>query len=132
MSKEFDKNISDWRHDCTSYKNDLDFFLRLVKWSKKAKIFRNFRNKSRSILMLHKISKKKKCAPKFIFFNEKKIEKDSDNFWYRKLTLKVRNCHFLIAWFRAEVDLTKNLFDEKVLLFTQLTSHLMSSLLKKS
>ena len=24
-----------------------------------------------------------------IFFNEKKIEKDSDNFWYRKLTLKV-------------------------------------------
>ena len=31
----------------------------------------------------------KKCAPKLIFFNEKKIEKDSDNFWYRKLTLKV-------------------------------------------
>jgi hypothetical protein len=36
----------------------------------------------------------KKCAPKLIFFNEKKIEKDSDNFWYRKLTLKVgRLCH---------------------------------------
>ena len=32
----------------------------------------------------------KKCAPKLIFFNEKKIEKDSDNFWYRKLTLKVK------------------------------------------
>ena len=31
----------------------------------------------------HKLSKNvdnKKCAPKFIFFNEKKIEKDSDNF----------------------------------------------------
>ena len=25
-----------------------------------------------------------------IFFNEKKIEKDSDDFWYRKLTLKVK------------------------------------------
>ena len=25
-----------------------------------------------------------------IFFNEKKIEKDSDNFWRKKLTLKVR------------------------------------------
>ena len=31
-----------------------------------------------------------KCAPKLIFFNEKKIEKDSDNFWYIKLTLKVK------------------------------------------
>ena len=36
MSMEFDKNISDWWHDCTDYKNDLDFFLRLVKWPKKA------------------------------------------------------------------------------------------------
>ena len=32
----------------------------------------------------------KKCVPKLIFFNEKKIEKYSDNFWYRKLTLKVK------------------------------------------
>ena len=46
----------------------------LVKWPKiavkKAKFFRNFRNKSRSILMLHKIDKNKKVAPKLIFFNE--------------------------------------------------------------
>ena len=28
------KNISDRRHDCTDYKYDLDFFLRLVKWPK--------------------------------------------------------------------------------------------------
>ena len=67
-----------------------------------------------------------------IFFNEKKIEKDSDNFWLRKLTLKVRNCHFSITWFRAEVDLTKNLFYEKIPFFTQSTSHLMRKLLKKS
>ena len=30
--------------------------------------------------MLSKNVNKKKCAPKLIFFNEKKIEKDSDNF----------------------------------------------------
>ena len=34
MSTEFDKNISDLRHDYTDYKNDLDFFFRLVKWPK--------------------------------------------------------------------------------------------------
>ena len=39
--------------------------------------------------MLSKNVNNKKCAPKLIFFNEKKIEKDSDNIWYRKLTLKV-------------------------------------------
>ena len=31
MSTEFDKNISDWRYDCTDHKNDIDFFMRLVK-----------------------------------------------------------------------------------------------------
>ena len=40
--------------------------------------------------MLSKNVNNKQCAPKLIFFNEKKIEKDSDNFWYRKLTLKVK------------------------------------------
>ena len=34
MSTEFEKNNSDWRHDYTDYKNDLDFFFRLVKWPK--------------------------------------------------------------------------------------------------
>ena len=79
-----------------------------------------------------KIVNSKKCAPKLIFFNEKKIEKDSDNFWCRKLTLKVRNWQFSITWFRAGVDLPENLFYEKVLLFTQLSYHLMWRLLKKS
>jgi hypothetical protein len=37
----------------------------------------------------------------------KKNEKDSDNFLCRKLTLKVRNWHFSITWFRAEVYLPK-------------------------
>ena len=67
-----------------------------------------------------------------IFFNEKKIEKDSDNFWRRKLTLTVRNWQFLITWFRAGVNLPENLFHEKVLFFTQLSYHLMCMLLKKS
>ena len=34
MSTEFDKNISDWRYDCTDHKNGFDFFMRLVKWPK--------------------------------------------------------------------------------------------------
>ena len=37
---------------------------------KKAKFYRNFRDKIRSILMLHKIDRNKKGAPKLIFFNE--------------------------------------------------------------
>ena len=73
-----------------------------------------------------------KCAPKLIFFNEKKIEKDSDTFWHRKLTLKVRNWQFSITWFRAGVDLPENFSYEKVLFFTQLSYHLMCKLLKKS
>ena len=60
--------------------------------------------------------------PKLIFFNKNKIEKDSDNFWHRKLTLKVRKWLFLIAWFRAGVDLTKYFFYEKVLFLTQCAS----------
>ena len=63
---------------------------------------------------------------------KKKIEKDSDNFWHRKLTLKVRNWHFSIAWFRLDVDLIKFFFYEKVLFFTQLSYHLMCRVLKKS
>ena len=34
MSTEFDKNISDWRYDCTDWKNRFDCFMRLVKWPK--------------------------------------------------------------------------------------------------
>ena len=45
-----------------------------------SKIRRHFRNKSRSISKLSKNVNNKKCAPKLIFINEKKIEKDSDNF----------------------------------------------------
>ena len=33
-----------------------------------------------------------------IFFNENFFWKDSDNFWHRKLTLKIRHRHFLITW----------------------------------
>ena len=46
MSTEFDKNISDWRYNCIGYKNDLVFFLRLLKWPKiavkKSQIFQKF------------------------------------------------------------------------------------------
>ena len=60
----------------------------------------------------------------------KKDWENSDNFWHRKLTLKVRNWHLLIAWFR--VDLPKKIFYGKVLFFTQLSYHLICKLLKKS
>ena len=45
--------------------------------------------------MLSKNANNKKCAPKLIFFNEKKIEKDWDDFRNKKLTLKVKFWHFL-------------------------------------
>ena len=37
------------------------------------------------------------CAPWLTFFNEKKIQKDSNDFWHRKLTLKVKFRYFLTA-----------------------------------
>ena len=46
-------------------------------------------------MMLSKNFNNKRCAPKLIFFNEKKFEKDSNNFWHRKLTLKVKFWHLL-------------------------------------
>ena len=46
-------------------------------------------------LMLSKNVNNKKWAPELIFFNEKKIEKDLDDFCHRKLTLKVKLWHFL-------------------------------------
>ena len=68
------KNISDWSHYCTDHNNGNDFFMSLVKWPKiavkKDNFLRNFRNKSCSILMLHKVDKNKKVAPKSIFFNK--------------------------------------------------------------
>ena len=39
--------------------------------------------------MLSKNVNHKKCAPKFMVFNEKKNHKDSDDFSHKKLTLKV-------------------------------------------
>jgi hypothetical protein len=58
------------------------------------------------------VNNNKKHAPKLIFFNEKKIEKDSDpNFWHRKFTLKVKN------WFRADIDQTWIFFYEKSVIF---------------
>ena len=44
-------------------------------------------------MMLSKNVNNKKCAPKVIFFNEKKIEKDSDEFRHRKFMLKVKGTY---------------------------------------
>jgi hypothetical protein len=40
----------------------------------------HFSNKKKIKLILSKNVNNKKCAPKLVFFNEKKIEKDSDDF----------------------------------------------------
>ena len=45
-----------------------------------SKIGHHFSNDMILKIMLLKNVNNKKCAPKFIFFNEKKIEKDSDDF----------------------------------------------------
>ena len=46
--------------------------------------------------MLSKNVNNNKYALKLVFFNEKKkIEKDSDNFWHRELTLKIKFWHYL-------------------------------------
>ena len=44
---------------------------------------------------------KRKAAPKLIFFNEKKIWNDSDDFWHRKLTLKVRILQYFTAFMQV-------------------------------
>ena len=62
--------------------------------SKKAKILRNFRHKSRSILMLQKIGKNRKFAPKLIFFNKIYFRKFK---WF--LTLKIDFENQILALF---------------------------------
>ena len=39
-----------------------------------------------------------------MFFNEKKNEKDSDDFWHRKLTLKVKFWDFLTLIQNSKLD----------------------------
>ena len=58
-----------------------------------------------------KLSDQQQNAPKLTLFNEKGIEKDYDNFWHRKLFLKVRNWLFSMAWFRVD---KKNLWKSAI------------------
>ena len=63
-----------------------------VQWSIYTKLERFY---PKEIFEFLKSVSNKKYAPKLILVNEKKIEKDSDDFWHRKLTLKVKFWHFL-------------------------------------
>ena len=65
----------------------------------------DFSKQSALKIKVFKKCQQQKTCPQIDILQWKKIEKDSDNFWHRKLTLKVRNWHFSIAWFRADVDL---------------------------
>ena len=69
----------------------------LPSFATSSKIWPNFSNKVVEKLMLSKSVNNKKFAPKLVFFNEKKIEKYSDDFLHRKLTLRVKFWHFLTA-----------------------------------
>ena len=48
-------------------------------------------------MVLSKNVNNKKCAPKLVIFNKKEIEKDSDDFWHKKLTLKAKFWPLLTA-----------------------------------
>ena len=62
----------------------------LPSFATSSKIWPNFSNKVIKKTILSKNANNKKCSSKFVFFNEKKIEKDLDDFLYRKLILKVK------------------------------------------
>jgi hypothetical protein len=121
----------------------------ITKMSKKAKFFRNFRNKRCSIFMLHKIGKNKKCAPKLIFsmnfFLETfgwflTLKTDFENqilalfdgyFWPFKKTCEKINAIFVISTTMASIW---NVFikfrwhDEKLTTVTLLRAALHSAL----
>ena len=52
----------------------------LPSFATSSKIWPNFSNKVVKKLILSKNANNKRCASKFVFFNEKKIENDSDDF----------------------------------------------------
>ena len=62
MSTESDKNISDWSHVCTDYKNGIDFFMRLAKWPKIA--VKNYQNLIFKVNFQHQ-----KSSKSFYFFS---------------------------------------------------------------
>ena len=70
----------------------------LPSFATSSKIWPNFSNKVVEKLILSKNANNKLCASKFVFFNEKKIEKDSDDFGHRKFILKVQFLHFGSSW----------------------------------
>jgi hypothetical protein len=70
----------------------------LPSFATSSKIWPNFSNKVFLHLKLSKNHLNKKCAPNQLSFKEKKIQKDSDEFWHRKFTLKVQFLHFAMSW----------------------------------
>ena len=68
-------------------------------------------NKVVQKLKCSKNDNRKKPSTKLIFFNEKKIvQKDSNYFWHRKLTLKVRFRHFFMTYMNICQSQIKELF----------------------
>ena len=87
------------------------------------------------VLSKSKFSKKfigKSWSPCQIFFTEKKIQKDSIDFWCWKMTLKVQILQSLRRLFIILVGLTMTWFSEKMLIFNIRIRGLMPNLIKKS
>ena len=60
-------------------------------------------------MLTKKCHTQKLCS--WIHILQWKTQKDSDDFWHRKLTLKVRFCHFLIALHYSNLQNSMILFD---------------------
>ena len=97
MSTEFDKNFSKWSYCWSQKLHRKDFWTFSVKVIRPSKIkiwWLHFRDKTFFKLKLSKKSFYKSWAPKLIFSNEILFVKNSDNFWHRTMTLKVRILQF--------------------------------------
>ena len=70
------------------------FSNKVVRFRKIAILQPSFSNESFLKLNLSKNDFSKSCCPKLIFFNYFFFRKDLDNFWRRKMTLKVRFFQF--------------------------------------
>ena len=66
-------------------------------------------HKVQSKLQLSKYVKNKSCSPNFIFFNEKKYQKDSTDFWHKKNDFENQNCAIVDLPFQIDPN-TYNIF----------------------
>ena len=92
MSTEFDKNISDWRYDCTDHKNGFDFFMRLVKWPKIAV------KKCQNLIFKVNFQRQKSSESFYFWPFNKSEEKIKVIFVMSAIILSIRNVFIKFRW----------------------------------